>query len=108
MGFPAWFYPDLQQPEPGAVGKGPWNVFIPISLECAHSHFPIPISPFPFPPFPFPLCNSRSPFPFPCSQVRARCQPLPVKEETLQRVGLYIDTIIGSLPEDLQAVLHHP
>jgi len=30
-----------------------------------------------------------------------------VKEETLQRVGLYIDTIIGSLPEDLQAVLHH-
>ncbi|NWT06994.1 DEN6B protein, partial [Mionectes macconnelli] len=40
--------------------------------------------------------------------VRARCQHLPVKEETLQRVGLYIDTIIGSLPEDLQAVLHHP
>ncbi|NWX27706.1 DEN6B protein, partial [Notiomystis cincta] len=40
--------------------------------------------------------------------VRARCQHLPVKEETLQRVSLYIDTIIGSLPEDLQAVLHHP
>uniref|UniRef100_A0A8C9MLH4 DENN domain containing 6B n=1 Tax=Serinus canaria TaxID=9135 RepID=A0A8C9MLH4_SERCA len=40
--------------------------------------------------------------------VRARCQHLPVKEETLQRVGLYIDTIIGSLPEDLQTVLHHP
>ncbi|NXA15104.1 DEN6B protein, partial [Sapayoa aenigma] len=40
--------------------------------------------------------------------VRARCQHLPVKEETLQRVGLYIGTIIGSLPEDLQAVLHHP
>lgn len=40
-------------------------------------------------------------------QVRARCQHLPVKEETLQRVGLYIETIIGSLPEDLQAVLHH-
>ncbi|XP_027765761.1 protein DENND6B-like, partial [Empidonax traillii] len=40
--------------------------------------------------------------------VRARCQHLPVKEETLRRVGLYIDTIIGSLPEDLQAVLHHP
>ncbi|XP_068256877.1 protein DENND6B [Nyctibius grandis] len=39
--------------------------------------------------------------------VRARCQHLPVKEETLQRVGLYIDTIIGSLPEDLQTVLHH-
>ncbi|KFP72061.1 Protein DENND6B, partial [Acanthisitta chloris] len=37
--------------------------------------------------------------------VRARCQHLPVKEETLQRVSLYIDTIIGSLPEDLQAVL---
>ncbi|XP_064512912.1 protein DENND6B isoform X1 [Pseudopipra pipra] len=40
--------------------------------------------------------------------VRARCQHVPVREETLQRVGLYIDTIIGSLPEDLQAVLHHP
>ncbi|XP_054029838.1 protein DENND6B isoform X2 [Dryobates pubescens] len=39
--------------------------------------------------------------------VRARCQHLPVKEETLQRIGLYIETIIGSLPEDLQAVLHH-
>ncbi|NXD73353.1 DEN6B protein, partial [Eolophus roseicapillus] len=39
--------------------------------------------------------------------VRARCQHLPVKEETLQRVSLYIETIIGSLPEDLQAVLHH-
>lgn len=39
--------------------------------------------------------------------VRARCQHLPVKEETLQRVGLYIETIIDSLPEDLQAVLHH-
>ncbi|KFR02815.1 Protein DENND6B, partial [Nipponia nippon] len=39
--------------------------------------------------------------------VRARCQHLPVKEETLQRVGLYIETIIGSLPEDLQTVLHH-
>uniref|UniRef100_A0A8B9UHX7 DENN domain containing 6B n=1 Tax=Anas zonorhyncha TaxID=75864 RepID=A0A8B9UHX7_9AVES len=37
----------------------------------------------------------------------ARCQHLPVKEETLQRVGLYIDTVIDSLPEDLQAVLHH-
>uniref|UniRef100_A0A8C0C1S7 DENN domain containing 6B n=1 Tax=Buteo japonicus TaxID=224669 RepID=A0A8C0C1S7_9AVES len=36
-----------------------------------------------------------------------RCQHLPVKEETLQRVGLYIETIIGSLPEDLQTVLHH-
>ncbi|XP_040401008.1 protein DENND6B isoform X1 [Cygnus olor] len=39
--------------------------------------------------------------------VRARCQHLPVKEETLQRVGLYIETIIDSLPEDLQTVLHH-
>ncbi|KAM6293473.1 protein DENND6B [Porphyrio hochstetteri] len=39
--------------------------------------------------------------------VRARCQHLPVKEETLQRISLYIETIIGSLPEDLQAVLHH-
>ncbi|XP_042649075.1 protein DENND6B isoform X2 [Tyto alba] len=40
--------------------------------------------------------------------VRARCQHLPVKEETLQRVGLYVETVIGSLPEDLQTVLHHP
>uniref|UniRef100_A0A8C3TDI1 DENN domain containing 6B n=1 Tax=Chelydra serpentina TaxID=8475 RepID=A0A8C3TDI1_CHESE len=39
--------------------------------------------------------------------IRARCHHLPVKEETLQRVGLYIETIIGSLPEDLQTVLHH-
>ncbi|XP_035425175.1 protein DENND6B isoform X1 [Cygnus atratus] len=39
--------------------------------------------------------------------VRARCQHLPVKEETLQRVGLYIETVIDSLPEDLQTVLHH-
>ncbi|XP_074832650.1 protein DENND6B isoform X1 [Carettochelys insculpta] len=39
--------------------------------------------------------------------VRARCHHLTVKEETLQRVGLYIETIIGSLPEDLQTVLHH-
>uniref|UniRef100_A0A8C8RKE2 DENN domain containing 6B n=1 Tax=Pelusios castaneus TaxID=367368 RepID=A0A8C8RKE2_9SAUR len=40
--------------------------------------------------------------------VRARCHHLPVKEEMLQRVNLYIETIIASLPEDLQAVLHHP
>uniref|UniRef100_A0A8C0H7G7 DENN domain containing 6B n=1 Tax=Chelonoidis abingdonii TaxID=106734 RepID=A0A8C0H7G7_CHEAB len=39
--------------------------------------------------------------------IRARCHHLPVKEETLQRVGLYVETIIGSLPEDLQTVLHH-
>ncbi|NXL67948.1 DEN6B protein, partial [Chordeiles acutipennis] len=37
----------------------------------------------------------------------SQCQHLPVKEETLQRVSLYIETIIGSLPEDLQTVLHH-
>ncbi|XP_033017355.1 protein DENND6B isoform X1 [Lacerta agilis] len=37
--------------------------------------------------------------------VRARCHRLPVKEEILHRVGLYIATIVGSLPEDLQAVL---
>nr|XP_028603077.1 protein DENND6B isoform X3 [Podarcis muralis] len=37
--------------------------------------------------------------------VRARCHCLPVKEEVLHRVGLYITTIVGSLPEDLQAVL---
>lgn len=40
--------------------------------------------------------------------MRARCQHLPVREETLHTVSLYIDTVIGSLPEDLQAVLHHP
>uniref|UniRef100_A0A8D0H1F0 DENN domain containing 6B n=1 Tax=Sphenodon punctatus TaxID=8508 RepID=A0A8D0H1F0_SPHPU len=39
--------------------------------------------------------------------VRARCHHLPVKEETLKRVSLYIETIINSLPDDLQAVLHH-
>ncbi|XP_054843673.1 protein DENND6B [Eublepharis macularius] len=37
--------------------------------------------------------------------VRATCHHLPVKEETVQRVTQYITTIIGSLPEDLQAVL---
>uniref|UniRef100_A0A8D2LW73 DENN domain containing 6B n=1 Tax=Varanus komodoensis TaxID=61221 RepID=A0A8D2LW73_VARKO len=39
--------------------------------------------------------------------MRARCHLLPVKEETLQRVDQYITTIVGSLPEDLQAVLCH-
>ncbi|XP_043944503.1 protein DENND6B [Protopterus annectens] len=38
--------------------------------------------------------------------VKARCQHLPVKEGTFQKLELYIDTIIGSLPQDLQSVLH--
>ncbi|XP_066110827.1 protein DENND6B isoform X3 [Saccopteryx bilineata] len=40
--------------------------------------------------------------------VRAQSHHLPVKEETLQRAQLYIETVIGSLPKDLQAVLHPP
>nr|XP_006004149.1 PREDICTED: protein DENND6B [Latimeria chalumnae] len=38
--------------------------------------------------------------------VKARCQQLAVKEELLCKLELYIQTIIGSLPEDLQAVLY--
>ncbi|KAJ7329409.1 hypothetical protein JRQ81_015583 [Phrynocephalus forsythii] len=38
---------------------------------------------------------------------RARQHHLPVKDETLQRVGQDITTLLGSLPEDLQAVLCH-
>lgn len=41
-------------------------------------------------------------------QVRAQGHQLPVKEVTLQRAQLYIDTVIGSLPKDLQAVLCPP
>ncbi|XP_058424035.1 protein DENND6B isoform X3 [Diceros bicornis minor] len=37
--------------------------------------------------------------------VRAQGHQLPVKEATLQRAQLYIKTVIGSLPKDLQAVL---
>ncbi|KAM8778440.1 protein DENND6B isoform 4-T4 [Rhynchonycteris naso] len=40
--------------------------------------------------------------------VRAQSHHLPVKEETLQRAQLYIEMVIGSLPKDLQAVLHPP
>ncbi|XP_005067144.1 protein DENND6B isoform X3 [Mesocricetus auratus] len=40
--------------------------------------------------------------------VRAQGHQLPVKEVTLQRAQLYIDTAIGSLPKDLQAVLCPP
>ncbi|XP_030104604.1 protein DENND6B isoform X1 [Mus musculus] len=40
--------------------------------------------------------------------VRAQGHQLPVKEVTLQRAQLYIDTVIGSLPKDLQAVLCPP
>lgn len=31
-----------------------------------------------------------------------------MKEETLQQAQLYIETVIGSLPKDLQAVLCPP
>lgn len=41
-------------------------------------------------------------------QVRAQSHQVPVKEVTLQRAQLYIDTVIGSLPKDLQAVLCPP
>ncbi|XP_060980238.1 protein DENND6B isoform X7 [Dama dama] len=40
--------------------------------------------------------------------VRAQGHQLPVKEATLTRARLYIDTAIGSLPKDLQAVLCPP
>ncbi|KAM5332698.1 protein DENND6B isoform 2-T2 [Glossophaga mutica] len=40
--------------------------------------------------------------------VRARGHQLPVKEGTLQRAWLHIETVAGSLPEDLQAVLCPP
>ncbi|XP_059103353.1 protein DENND6B isoform X1 [Peromyscus eremicus] len=40
--------------------------------------------------------------------VRAQGHQLPVKEVTLHRTQLYIDTVIGSLPKDLQAVLCPP
>ncbi|XP_074128089.1 protein DENND6B isoform X2 [Sminthopsis crassicaudata] len=40
--------------------------------------------------------------------IQAQAHQLPVKEETLRRVALYIDTVIGSLPDDLQTVLRHP
>ncbi|XP_044082501.1 protein DENND6B isoform X2 [Neovison vison] len=40
--------------------------------------------------------------------VQAQGRQLPVKEATLQRAQLYIETVIGSLPKDLQAVLCPP
>ncbi|XP_014404673.1 PREDICTED: protein DENND6B [Myotis brandtii] len=40
--------------------------------------------------------------------VRAQGHQLPVTEETLQQARLYIETAIGSLPKDLQAVLCPP
>ncbi|KAG3290670.1 DENN domain containing 6B, transcript variant X1 [Ictidomys tridecemlineatus] len=40
--------------------------------------------------------------------VRAQSHQLPVKEVTLQRAQLYIETVMGSLPKDLQAVLCPP
>ncbi|MGH0127621.1 UNVERIFIED_CONTAM: hypothetical protein FKN15_035261 [Acipenser sinensis] len=41
-----------------------------------------------------------------CEAVKAHHQQLPVREEVLQKLELYIETIISSLPEDLQVVLH--
>lgn len=40
------------------------------------------------------------------TQMRARKHQLPVKEELLERLEKSIQTIISSLPEDLQTVLH--
>ncbi|XP_057597367.1 protein DENND6B isoform X5 [Hippopotamus amphibius kiboko] len=40
--------------------------------------------------------------------VRAQGHQLPVKEATLKRARLYIETVIGSLPKDLQVVLCPP
>ncbi|KAK6488200.1 protein DENND6B isoform X1 [Huso huso] len=39
--------------------------------------------------------------------VKAHHQQLPVREEVLQKLELYIETIISSLPEDLQVVHRH-
>lgn len=39
--------------------------------------------------------------------IRAQSKHLSVSEGTLQCLGLYIETVIGSLPDDLQGVLHH-
>lgn len=41
-------------------------------------------------------------------QVRAQGHQLPVKEATLKRARLYIETVVGSLPKDLQVVLCPP
>ncbi|XP_059969241.1 protein DENND6B isoform X4 [Mesoplodon densirostris] len=40
--------------------------------------------------------------------VRAQGHQLPVKEATLKRARLYIETVIGSLPKDLQVLLCPP
>ncbi|XP_017654089.1 protein DENND6B isoform X4 [Nannospalax galili] len=40
--------------------------------------------------------------------VRAQGHQLPVKAVTLRRTQMYLDTVIGSLPKDLQAVLCPP
>ncbi|XP_058937415.1 protein DENND6B isoform X1 [Kogia breviceps] len=40
--------------------------------------------------------------------VRAQGHQLPVKEATLKRARLYIETVIGSLPKDLQVILCPP
>ncbi|XP_064446503.1 protein DENND6B isoform X1 [Mirounga angustirostris] len=40
--------------------------------------------------------------------VQAQGHQLPVKETTLERAQLYIETVVGSLPKDLQAVLCPP
>ncbi|KAJ8373393.1 hypothetical protein AAFF_G00265810 [Aldrovandia affinis] len=38
--------------------------------------------------------------------MKARRQQLPVKDDILEKLERYIQKVIGSLPEDLQAVLH--
>ncbi|XP_067861379.1 protein DENND6B isoform X3 [Heptranchias perlo] len=38
--------------------------------------------------------------------IKARVQQLPVREELLQKLDLYVETVISSLPDDLQMVLH--
>lgn len=54
--------------------------------------------------------NRRSHLPLTTTalQVRAQSHQLPVKEVTLQRAQLYVETVIGSLPKGLQALLCPP
>lgn len=40
--------------------------------------------------------------------VRAQGHQLPVKEATLKQARLYIETVISSLPKDLQVILCPP
>ncbi|XP_069764407.1 protein DENND6B isoform X8 [Narcine bancroftii] len=38
--------------------------------------------------------------------IKARVHQLPVREDLLEKLELYVQTVIGSLPDDLQVVLH--